>query len=573
MHPCPWIRAMAIGLVGSVQAALTVTVTNGTVEGIKCNNSDAVSYLSIPYALPPLGDLRFSPPQPYNSTFQGTLKATTAAPSCIQFSTALAESGATSEDCLFLDVWVPPSTSSDAGLPVKVWIYGGANTAGGISDPMYDGCNLASDSVVVSINYRLGPLGYLTLPQAGLDGNYAVQDLLLGLQWVQENVGAFGGDKDKVLLFGQSAGANLVFLLSTLPSAPSLFRAAAMESGGGRDFPPAAYVAPFMEAFAANLSCNADDAACLRSRTLTELQLVAAGPDNEAPDAGTLYVSRSFGPIFDGDIVPGQPSTVGLQVPSVLGSTSEEDSLFLLPEYGVTSPPTTANYTDFVDTSFQNLSNQVFTTYPVNQFDTHTSPSYSAMLTIATEYTYLCPAYRALSVANAKNIPVWTYYWNHTNSCPWFSGITKDDLPLLGPTHTSEIPYVFANTFDLPQPSGSCNFTTSEKNISSFLVAAWTSLAASGDIGNANWPAFSNSTTQGILITDQDGDTVAVATTIDYSTCGFWDQIDDAILQNITFAANSTEESLAAMLTHARLDTARLLAISLTTCLLSVWML
>lgn len=98
-------------------------------------------------------------------------------------------------DSLYLDVWVPPNATSTSSLPVKVWIYGGSETAGGISDPLYDGCNLAMDNtLVVSINYRLGPLGWLALQSAGIGGNMGLQDILLGLSWVQSNIAAFGGD-------------------------------------------------------------------------------------------------------------------------------------------------------------------------------------------------------------------------------------------------------------------------------------------------------------------------------------------------------------------------------------------
>ena len=96
---------------------------------------------------------------------------------------------------LYLDVWTPTNATADSALPVRVWVYGGANSAGGISDPLYDGCNIASgDALLVSINYRLGPLGFLALDSAGITGNQATQDILLALEWVQENIAAFGGD-------------------------------------------------------------------------------------------------------------------------------------------------------------------------------------------------------------------------------------------------------------------------------------------------------------------------------------------------------------------------------------------
>jgi len=175
-------------------SAQTVTITNGTIRGGVCPSLEAAFYHSIPYARPPIGSLRFSAPQPYDQKFNSTLDGTKTAPSCIQFGKLFIEHGAQSEDCLFLNVWVPRNATNSSSLPVKVFIYGGSNLAGGISDPMYDGCNAATDSIIVSINYRLGPLGFLGIETAGFTGNYAVQDLLLGLRWVHENIKAFGGD-------------------------------------------------------------------------------------------------------------------------------------------------------------------------------------------------------------------------------------------------------------------------------------------------------------------------------------------------------------------------------------------
>ena len=194
------LRNSLVSFFLSVALGQRVTITNGTVQGGTCPSSAANFYHSIPFAQPPIGNLRFAAPQPYNREFNGTLDATKAAPSCIQFDPQLGEPRPWSEDCLFLNVWTPQNASSCDKLPVKVWVYGGSNVGGGISNPMYDGCNAAVDSIVVSINYRLGPLGFLGLEKAGLSGNYAVQDILLGLQWVQDNIEAFGGDSVSLFL-------------------------------------------------------------------------------------------------------------------------------------------------------------------------------------------------------------------------------------------------------------------------------------------------------------------------------------------------------------------------------------
>lgn len=173
--------------------SLAVTTVNGNIHGGICPNMGANYFLSIPFAEPPLGDLRFASPQPYKKTFTD-LNATSTAPSCIQFDQDLSAGSIQSEDCLYLNVWAPANISALKPLPVKVWLYGGRNEADTISDPLYNGCDSAVDAVIVSVNYRLGPLGWLALEDAGLTGNYGLQDQILGLRWVQENIQAFGGD-------------------------------------------------------------------------------------------------------------------------------------------------------------------------------------------------------------------------------------------------------------------------------------------------------------------------------------------------------------------------------------------
>lgn len=144
-------------------------------------------------------------------------------------------------------------------MPVKVWLYGGGNSAGGISFPLYDGCNSDTAAVHVSLNYRLGVLGFLVAESAGLLGNYGLQDQILALRWVQENIDVFGGDKDKVVVFGQSAGGVDAHILASLDEAPSLMKSAIMESGAGQTVQDLQSVAKFSAKFAALLPCGADD--------------------------------------------------------------------------------------------------------------------------------------------------------------------------------------------------------------------------------------------------------------------------------------------------------------------------
>jgi carboxylesterase type B len=178
---------------------------------------------------------------------------------------------------LHLDVWVPYNATTKSALPVKVWIYGGGEDAGGISNPLYNGCNLAKDdTVMVSINYRLGPLGFLALESAGIGGNFGIEDILLGLQWIQTNIAAFGGDpvsycllrNGTVLTLARTEKSALVrsigrryqhLHVSTLPQAKSLISVAISESGGGRDLATSAEMQPIGASFASSLGCSSKD--------------------------------------------------------------------------------------------------------------------------------------------------------------------------------------------------------------------------------------------------------------------------------------------------------------------------
>lgn len=156
-------------------------------------------------------------------------------------------------------MYVPQHATPKSSLPVKVWAYGGGNDGGALTFPLYDSCNLATDAIVVKFNYRLGPLGFLALPDAGIRGNMAIQDYLAALTWVKLNIRAFGGDSSKVMLFGQSAGADDTFVVSTLPEAKGLISAAVMQSGGGQDVTPYKTATNTGRSFAKTLNCSSKD--------------------------------------------------------------------------------------------------------------------------------------------------------------------------------------------------------------------------------------------------------------------------------------------------------------------------
>ncbi|KAH8901350.1 alpha/beta-hydrolase [Thozetella sp. PMI_491] len=510
--------------VSAFKATPTIKLANGTLEGGSCASSRVNYFLSIPYAKPPVGNLRFAPPQTLGQSY-GVRNATIPAPACHQFAPMFAENGTQSEDCLFVEVWAPANASQ---LPVRVWFFGGGDATGGVSNPAYDGCSsaAATNSIQVNVNYRLGPLGWLSLQRAGLTGNYGLQDQLLALQWVQENIEAFGGDKDKVMAFGESAGAWDVWSLATMPQAPSLMKAAVMESGGGVWLPTLAQADAFNEFYISYLNCSSSVTCCLRSKTLEELIAAVNGlPSNGAPPTSnplaTLGRGSPFSPVIDGTTVPEQPLDAGLKVPSIVGSNTNEGSII---DWGVyrlegiaVEDLTPAHYDTFLQSAFGSLAGVVNETYPVQN-----APSvFDAINEVNTMSAFRCPARRALRTGLRNGIPVWTYRFDHTPSCSYHWEVPADVLDLLGPSHIVELPFVFGNVVDLPFPAGTCNFTASEMAMSGAIMAAWASMAENGTPG-AGWPAYTDEASQGIIYGD-----AATIGVVEYAGCDFWDAINE----------------------------------------------
>ncbi|KAI2626767.1 alpha/beta-hydrolase [Hypoxylon sp. NC1633] len=516
-----------LALAGSVESKVVQT-GSGTFQGGKCSTTDVNYFFSIPFAKPPVGDLRFAPPEPYHDKSCKVINATVPSPPCVQFTKLFGESGTATENCLFLDVWVPASATPKSKLPVKVWIFGGSNEGGGVSDPTYNGCFSAVDSIVVSINYRLGPLGFLALSHLGLAGNYGIQDQLLGLRWVQENIAGFGGDPKKVLLFGQSAGAVDSFTLATLPEIPQLVRAAALESGAGRDLATVADAQVWYSEFLTALNCSKPNLSCLRSASVPAI--VAAAAAMQGPSVLTVNTAlvnngtrSTWSPLIDGKVVKEQPSSVGLRVPSIVGSNTDDGSLFVLGQYQAAAILGTlkqSDYDAFLTYNFGPQASRVNQTYSLTSV--FKGSVAAAMTTVLTDVSYKCPTYRALLQAEKKGIPVWTYSFNHQPTCAWYAGIEAAWLPYLGPTHTSEIPFVFNFTSSLPPPDGSCTFTAAEQAMSHAMSRAWTDLAEFGKPGDqTTWPAWKSDGSKGVLFADA----MSVGV-VDYTSCPFWDDVN-----------------------------------------------
>jgi para-nitrobenzyl esterase len=298
-----------------------VTIESGKLEGVRDAKVDY--YKGIPFAMPPVGELRWRPPQPV-AHWHGVRGASAMQHDCMQLPapSEAAPAGTTtpSEDCLYLNIWAP-AENRHAHLQVMVWIYGGGFLNGGGSPAVYDGTAFATRGVIiVTFNYRLGRFGFFAHPaltteqSSGPLGNYGYMDQLAALKWVQRNIAAFGGDPARVTIFGESAGGSSVLTLMTSPLARGLFAQAIVESGGGRDArfpryarerdsppgsPPSGETVGL--AFAKSKNITGADAAALKA-------LRALPPDSVVDDLNiiTRRTAHSSAATYPGPMIDGQ---------------------------------------------------------------------------------------------------------------------------------------------------------------------------------------------------------------------------------------------------------------------------
>jgi para-nitrobenzyl esterase len=309
-----------------------VTVDSGRIAG-KVLPSGVRAYLGIPFAAPPVRELRWRAPQPI-APWQGVYNADRFAPECIQvlrrhnLNHYFGEE-ATSEDCLYLNIWAPPSIATGAKLPVIVFLYGGGFTIGSAGMAMYGGESVAKhNAIFVNFNYRIGALGFMAHPELAAEsahhasGNYGLLDQVAALKWIQRNIAKFGGDPGNVTITGQSAGASSVAFLQASPLATGLFHRAAAFSGSA--FGPAAATPSRVEAEKAGLAVQA----ALGANSVAELRLlpadkiVAVQEDCQLGCAGTVKIS----PHVDGHFLPDSPAKIFAQgrqndVPLILAFT------------------------------------------------------------------------------------------------------------------------------------------------------------------------------------------------------------------------------------------------------------
>jgi len=413
--------------------SVTVKTPAGVLRGAQRDGMR--SFLGVPYALPPVGELRWRPPQPPQA-WSGSRDALQFGAECMQGRGRTAV--LMSEDCLFLNLWVADKPKSHH-LPVLVWVHGGAFMVGSAGQPTYDGASLARQGIiVVTLNYRLGRFGFLAHPaltQANPDeplGNYGLMDVLAALKWVHTNIKAFGGDPRKVTLAGQSAGGAAVYDLTTSPLAAGLFSKAIIESGVFST-PSTSFAKAEAAGAAAALTWdpNAKDAAALRRLSATQVQ----------GDAAAL--SGNFGPMIDGKLLTQDIATAfdegqNVKVPLLIGSNNYEAGFFgnaaqgLAQRLATVWPRVTAMY-DGYGTQRTDLVELQLTTDMMITVPTRTAARASASHgapTFLYYYSYVRPSQRE-RVPGASHMDEVYALFGHMNLMPGDPPDQPDALPVV----------------------------------------------------------------------------------------------------------------------------------------------
>jgi para-nitrobenzyl esterase len=445
-----------------------VKVTGGAVEGV--SKDGIASFKGIPFAAPPVGELRWRAPQPVKP-WQGVKKAHDFAPGPMQdkaFGASLGGPQIISEDCLYLNVWTGAKNPGEK-RPVMFWIYGGGFGIGMTSTPTYDGSNLAKKGVVlVSVAYRVGPFGFLAHPELSKEsgkgsGGYGIQDQIAGLKWVKKNIAKFGGDPSNVTVFGESAGGKSVGFLVTSPMARGLFHRAISESGGAVA-PP---VLPLREAESqgkAYLSkLGADDIKTARALSAEKIQSETKGMGN-------------FKPVPDGETIAEDPYELFEtgkfnDTPILVGTNSDDGGLFLSQKI------TSETFEQYIRNKYRLGVEEILKAYP---HATDAEATRSAKDSIR-EFSFAWSTWNwaGFQSNNGKNKAFVYYFDRRTPASPD------------GSSHAAELPYVFDNLGKLSQRSVSDG--SEDKVLSELITSYWINFAKKGNPNGPGlpvWPAF-----------------------------------------------------------------------------------
>ena len=488
-----------------------VDVTGGRISGSLMGDTDVWAYTGIPFAAPPVGALRWRPPQPV-APWAEVRAATAFGPACLQalrpvdhFYGQMVDE--MEEDCLYLNVWT--AAQPDDRAPVMVWIHGGGLSSGHGGEATYDGTALAERGVVlVSINYRLGPLGYLAHPllaaesEQAASGNYGTLDQVAALTWVRDNIAGFGGDPGRVTIFGESAGSWSVNHMMATPLAKGLFHRAIGESGGGFGSFGTAYARSETEALGQQFADTllGTDASvsldALRAKTGAEV-MASRGEARFSPNVEGWVFPDTIYNIF----------AAGLQndVPVIVGSNADEGS-------GRREPTTVADYRASAHRDYGDLAERFLAIYPAETDAEAVAGRMNSYTDLSFGWEMRTWA-RMMETASSN-----AYHYFFSRVPPGFSSESERS----GAFHAAEIVYVFDNLGKSPYPYANRDYDATDHRLSDVMASYWVNFAASGDPNGEDlpvWPIYAREADAALEF----GDTVEVRTGIRKDRLDFMD--------------------------------------------------
>ncbi|MCG6915553.1 carboxylesterase family protein [bacterium BMS3Abin03] len=454
------------------QLSNPVKVEDGLLQG---TYEDGLTvYKGIPFAAPPVGDLRWRPPQP-PAKWEGELKADKFAPGPIQ---SWGSPSDFSEDCLYLNVWTPAKSLGD-NIPVFVWIYGGGFNGGATSIPTYSGENLANKGVVlVSIAYRVGQLGFMAHPELSAEsphhvsGNYGLLDMIAALKWIKKNIAVFGGDPNKVTIFGESAGGIAVSMLCASPLAKGLFEGAISESGGS--FGPPRHTTYPGENLKLLTDAEQSGLEYSKSAGVSSIAELRKIPADKLP-----AIKGLAWPIIDGYVIPDDQYKLYEagkfnDTPILVGYNSDEGASFMR----ISEPEA---YIKSVKERYGKFSDDLLKAYPVGE---NNVPKTARDLMRDAAFGWHTWSWARLQSQIGKS-KVYYYYFDQHPDYP-----VDSPKAGYGSPHGQDVAYVFEHL----NPSDS-NLTKSDFEISEAMATYWTNFAKYGDPngnGLPEWQAFSD---------------------------------------------------------------------------------
>lgn len=474
---------LLLSMLTAAEDSLVVQTKNGAVRGI--SDAGVTVYKGIPFAAPPVGDLRWRPPAPAHA-WQALLTANAFKPMCVTTTPAIpgGPMEKVSEDCLYLNIWTP-ARRTQSKLPVMVWIYGGGLRAGSGSSPVYWGDKLVEKGVItVNLSYRVGSFGFLSHPELsresghGASGNYGIMDMIAALRWVQDNISSFGGDPQQVTVFGQSAGSFGVGYLMTSPLARGLFQRAIGQSGADMGSIGDGMMRP-SDAEASGVRL----ADALGAHSLADLRQVPAerilALDSHWPADAAGKVKPGTMAVADGYVFPAtmyDTFKAGKQndVPLLIGYNANEGGYF------VPQPLKAAEYAESVRKEYGLLAGRVLDLYPAGT-DENAARSQRELVRDNWYGWQMWTWARLQSVTGHAKV----YFYNFSYVRDSAAGTP---LAALGAAHGFELGDVFAHVDQLPSTA-----TPKDKRMVETISTYWTQFATTGDPngrGLPEWPAF-----------------------------------------------------------------------------------